>query len=390
MFEKMPHWITTLTLLLHAPGVLAELNVSYIVVEQAPGFASQRTYAGQVVPARAAELGFKRGGELTHVAVDIGDKVRAHQVLAKLDTAGLQASLRSANADIALREAAVAGAEAQVRLAANTEKRFRRLRAEGHTPQQTYDEAKLNYAVKIADLKMARAAMSSAIATRDAIQVSIQEAVIRAPFGGTIQARYIDEGSQVSPGMPSLRIVEQEQLELHIGVPGRVSTLLDANVDYAIRWQDQHFVAKLRNVLPELDANTRTQMAIFLPQSKVTNLPLGAVVELVLKEQVGEPGFWLPLAALTESDRGLWGVYVINTSNQVERHLVEIVHTEAQRVFARGTLVQGDRVINSGVHRIVPGQSVKPTLAKTLLPDALESKPQASEQIVDAQIILGG
>ncbi len=65
--------------------------------------------------------------------------------------------------------------------------------------------------------------------------------------------------------------------------------------------------------------------------------------------------------ALTQGDQGLWGVYVIDDESVVNRRLVELIHTEANRVYARGTLADGDWVVDSGVHRIVPGQKVLAT-----------------------------
>ena len=83
-------------------------------------------------------------------------------------------------------------------------------------------------------------------------------------------------------------------------------------------------------------------------------------MEVAINEAVDAPGFWLPLSALTEADRGLWGVYVVNAEQIVERRLIEIVHSEADRVFVRGTLATDDRVVATGVQRIVPGQVVNP------------------------------
>ena len=64
------------------------------------------------------------------------------------------------------------------------------------------------------------------------------------------------------------------------------------------------------------------------------------------------------MSALTASDRGLWAVYVINGENIIERRLVEVIHNEASRAYVRGLLSDRDRVVNSGVQRIVPGQTV--------------------------------
>jgi hypothetical protein len=59
-------------------------------------------------------------------------------------------------------------------------------------------------------------------------------------------------------------------------------------------------------------------------------------------------------------DRGLWGLFIIDPENTVQRRLVEIVHNEGDRAFVRGLLSASDRVVASGTQRIVQGQRVIP------------------------------
>ena len=69
--------------------------------------------------------------------------------------------------------------------------------------------------------------------------------------------------------------------------------------------------------------------------------------------------------------RGLWTSYVLtkpkveNTnipgnSLVLEQRTVEVLHQESDRVLVRGTLQPGDRMVANGVHRLVPGQIVRP------------------------------
>ena len=60
----------------------------------------------------------------------------------------------------------------------------------------------------------------------------------------------------------------------------------------------------------------------------------------------------------------MWGVYVVNAENIIERRLVEVIHNEASRAYVRGLLSDKERVVNSGVQRIVPGQTVLPLKAQ--------------------------
>lgn len=349
-------------------NAFAAINVSYVTLDQAAGYDSKRVYAGRVIASRASALGFKHAGRVQHVLVDIGGTVEVGQPLAHLDAADLAAQLRSAKASISLAQANLGAMQAEVSLARNTEARFRRLRESGHTPKQTYDEAYLNLRVTQSRLHVAQAELEGAQAAYDAAQIALDDATISAPFAGTIQARYVDEGSQVNPGQALLRIVENNKREMHVGVPGKVGARLEQNKPYNVLWNGETYPAIFSTVLPEVDPATRTQTAVF--HLNDASIPLGSTVELVFNETVREDGYWLPLSALTQGERGLWGVYVIGVDNTVNRRLVELIHTETNRVFARGTLKQGDKVIDTGVHRVVPGQEVLPTNASaTFSPD---------------------
>ena len=44
----------------------------------------------------------------------------------------------------------------------------------------------------------------------------------------------------------------------------------------------------------------------------------------------------------------------------LEQRSVEVLHQESDRVLVRGTIKEGDRIVSSGIHRLVPGQVVRP------------------------------
>jgi len=348
-------------LLLFSSSAYAEVNVSVFNVVAEQSYQSNRVYAGRTAAARAAELGFKRGGEIALMQVDLGDVVVKGDTLAKLDTASISAQLTQAAAEVSLARANLEALVAETELATNTEQRFRTLRKQGHASIQVYDETRLALRAKQAQRNVARANLERALAAQKSIEVDLREAVIRAPFPGTIQARYVDEGTQVRSGEAALRLVEDAHREAHVGIPADIAKRLMPGQTYQVNWQEQSYAATLNAVLPEVDPATRTLTAIF--DLTGNDIPLGSTVEVAINEAVNDPGFWLPLSALTEADRGLWGVYVVNSEQTVERRLIEIVHSEADRVFVRGTLRTDDRVVATGVQRIVPGQVVNPVPA---------------------------
>ena len=358
---RPPLWAGML-LLIATPLSFAELTVSYVTVTPQAEFSTNRVYAGTSRAARRAELGFKRGGEVATVMVDLGDSVAAGQLLAQLDTRALASDLRRAQSEEVLAAANRRSASAQTELAANTERRVRALRANGNVSQQAFDEAHLQYRASRAQLEVAQASLGRAQAAVEAMEVALSEAEIRAPFGGVIQARHVDEGSQIGPGSPALSLVETSKREAHIGIPESAVTSLTVGDAYTINWQNVSASAQLRSLLPEVNPNTRTVTAVFTVADQ--RIPLGAVVELSLRQRVPGNGFWVPIDALTAMDRGLWGVFIIDAENIVQQRLVEIVHNEGDRAFVRGLLSTSDRVVATGTQRIVAGQRVIPIAAQ--------------------------
>lgn len=334
------------------------LPVQVVSAKAQSAFETRRRYAGSIAASRSSMLGFTRAGEVGALLVDLGDEVAAEQLLARLVQNDVQANVAEAKAALTLAEANASAATADLELAGETEARFRNLIERGHASAQEYDEQRLTLSARTAQLGVARAEIARARAALQAATVRLQQTEIRAPFAGIIQSRLVDEGTQVGPTAVVYRLIEQARQEAHIGVPDQLAPTLSIGSEARLHWGAQSYAARLRTVLPEIDPATRTLTAIYELVDAANRLPIGAVVQLGLDQNVAGNGFWLPLAALTESDRGLWGIYVVGANSQVERHLVEILHSESRRVYVRGTLEDGDQVVAEGVHRLVPGQTV--------------------------------
>lgn len=342
------------------------LSVAVTQVQPQSEYRALRRYSGNVKAARSSELGFKFGGTIAKVEVALGAQVASGTLLASLDTAAALASLSRAEADVSLAIANLRALSAELQLAQQTEQRFRNLRVQGHIAKQTYEEQQLNLRAKTAQRSVGVAQLQRAQASRKTAEVALRESQIRAPYAGRIQTRHVDEGSQVSPGQPVLRIVEISKLEAHIGVPQTVAAALRSGDTHNIVWSGTVLPAKLVTLLPEIDANTRTQTAVY--QLEQSTLPVGAVVELQLDQTINEAGYWVPLGALTESERGLWGLYTVDSAQTVQRRLIEVLHSDARQAYVRGTLQPNDRVISTGIHRVVPGQRVKVADAPSPVP----------------------
>ena len=324
------------------------ISVETVRVNLGATFRVEEKFTGIVSPRRSSQLGFPGGGRIASIRADVGDRVEAGDTLAVLDTRSLQAQLKSANAVVAEAEAALA-------LAETTVDRQIALLEKGHVSSQRVDEAR-------AQANTSYARIDAAKANADALRVQIDLARITAPFSGTITARMADEGAIANPGAPLFELVENNVLEARIGLTAVLADSLEIGETYDLVSSQGTVAATLRSITGVIDANNRTVTTLFdiVDPNAVS---AGAVVRLGMDREINESGLWLPVSALTEAERGLWSIYVARRTGGdwvAEPGIVEIIHQDGDRIYVRGAVRDGDRVIIDGLQRITPGQPVTP------------------------------
>lgn len=325
------------------------VEVAEVVIQT--DFEIDERFSGLVTPARTSSLGFTSGGRIDALYADIGDRVNQGDVLAKLDTRSLSAQLASA-------EASIAEARATHSLAVATVERQQRLAANGHVSLQAVDEA-------VAQADTAQARIAAARANASALRVQISLATITAPFAGVVTQRLADEGVIANPSQPIFELVERDQLEARIGLTQELAATMVPGAEYDLVGAQGNVPARLRSVTGVIDRSFRTVTAVFDLEDPETTTP-GEVVRLAVQQTIDERGSWVPISALTESQRGLWSVYVVRENAGASVAVpdnVEVVHSDGERAFVRGGLRDGDVVITDGLHRITPGQRVRPDSA---------------------------
>lgn len=324
------------------------LAVSVVPVEYLEELDIEELFTGIAEARRTSRLGFQTGGRIDRIDVRVGDRVKAGQTLAKLDTRGLGAQLASA-------QAVVDEARASHQLALDTAERQRQLQAQGHVSQQRVEEF-----VSQATTAMAR--VEAARAQADTLRVQIDLSSIAAPYDGVIVSRFADEGAIAGPGQAILELVEAGDLEARIGVSARiVPELVPGNI-YTLEAETGPVEATLRSVTGVVDASQRTVAAVFdVPAT--TGVPAGSIVRLKMERKMQEKGFWVPLKALSSANRGMWTVYAVvgeGADWRAQPRLVEMVYPAGDRAYVRGPVEPGDRIIVDGLQRVTPGARVTP------------------------------
>jgi RND family efflux transporter MFP subunit len=224
--------------------------------------------------------------------------------------------------------------------------------------------AELEGGTRVERLDAQRALVDAQSADLDALDVELERGTLRAPWAGIVSARRLDEGAVVPAGESVVRLVEEGAPEARVGIPAALATSLQRGVEKDVELDGVVHRATVRAVLPEIDPVTRTRTVVLvLGEATVSSVAPGATVRVRVSDEVETRGAWLPRVALVKAPRGLWACYALGAPDErgarrVERRLVEVIHSELDRVLVRGALVEGDAVLAEGAHRVVPNQWV--------------------------------
>jgi len=329
------------------------LPVATFVPEAVDGYQVTRWYLGRVEAARSSELGFELAGQLDAIAVQEGDRVSSGQLLATLNTGRLEAQ----RAEL---EAAVAEADARRRLAQLTLTRLSGVVNAGGVTRQQLDEAREG-------LRVAEAASNLARSRVDTIKVELAKSHLRAPFEGTIVRRMVDEGRVVGAGEPVLELLEGGAPEVRVGVPADLVEHLSLGSSQTVRIAGRELAARVLAVIPAVDPRTRTvDVRLALPPDAAGVPRAGEIASVGLQQWLPRRGYWVPLEALTEGLRGTWNVYTLapvegaGEAWEIRAYPVETLHVAPDRAYVAGDLSAARRLVASGLHRVVPGQHVRP------------------------------
>jgi RND family efflux transporter MFP subunit len=231
--------------------------------EQSDADTAGPAWLGVVTFHQAVDLCAKFDGRVVAVSVRAGDTVGAGAVLAALDIRSLQRDVAAAHAALRVAQGETRRAEGELDELRRTAQRRRAMQLEGVASAEDALGAdfKLKDAVPVLDV--ARARVSERHARVEQLQLQLAEGTIRAPFEGTIAARYVDPGAHVPTGTPILRLVGGGPARVRFAIPeDRGSDVADgtrvlARVDGA----SEAFTATVRQIAPEVDPAGRVFVA---------------------------------------------------------------------------------------------------------------------------------
>jgi RND family efflux transporter MFP subunit len=211
--------------------------------------------SGTLAAVRQATIRAEVPGVVTETMVEQGERVRAGQILLRLDDAAVRDAVLSAQS------AARTANEAMVVARRNAE-RAERLGQAGALAERDLEQARFAAMSTEAGLADARARLTNA-------QKQLDRTTIRAPFAGIVSERQVNAGDVMQVGNPAVTVVDPATLRLEATVPvSALSTLAPGSpVDFEVSgYEGKSFTGRVERINPAVDPATRqVRMYVAIP-----------------------------------------------------------------------------------------------------------------------------
>lgn len=308
------------------PGAIPKVRTMSVTAEPV---ARTLNVSGRTAPARTVELKAETSGRIVEVPVRRGSRVRAGEVLIRLDAGERVAKLDEARARVRQRELEYEGTL--------------KLKPEGYVSDTLLAQS-------AAELESARAALRTA-------QLDLERMEIRAPFDGALQERQVEIGDYVSPGSAVATFVDDRTLVVVGSIAEQHALAVKKGSKGTARLATgQVAQGTVRYIAPVADAATRTFVVELEFANRDARLPAGVTAEIDLP--VGTVmAHRISPALLTLDDGGGLGVKIVDDNGQVLFIAAQIVRSSADGVWVTG-LPDPARIITVGQGFVKPEQVV--------------------------------
>lgn len=280
---------------------------------------------------------------LTEVAVQVGDRVRKGQILARIDSESVASELAEAIASVNELQASAAEATSNA-------DRARELRAQGFYSSQ------LNTQYQTA-AHTANARLAAAEARRRSVELKLSKTRVLAPDDGVISARGATVGSLTQPGQELFRLIRGGRLEWRAEIASADLAIVQPGSVAVIAAPDgQPVRGRVRAVAPSVDPQTRNGLAyVDLPAGAPINAGMFARGEFELGRR---PALTLPQSAVVLRE-GFASVFRLAAGERVVQTKVTLGRRQGDRVEIVAGLPTDARVVETGAAFLADGDAVK-------------------------------
>jgi RND family efflux transporter MFP subunit len=309
------------------------------------GTTRELDYSGAVKARTEMNLGFRVAGKITERVVNIGDKVKSGDLLARIDATDYQLGVSTAEANLQ-------AAEKQVETARLVDDRAAQLFAKKFASEAQREQASLAY-------KQASSQRDAALSSLRQARNQVGYAELRADQNGIVTSVNADAGQVVGAGTPVVSVAVDGDKEVQIAVPELEIAQFQPGKPVKVSfWSDDKLVldGTVREVAGSADAQSRTfSVRVSLPDDSRVLLGMSATIEASVKN--GKEFVSIPLSALAKQD-GKDIVWVVN-DEQVHARGIKVASFADAGVQVADGLKPGDIVVAAGTQFMAENLKVK-------------------------------
>jgi len=328
--------------------------------------------SGYVAAQRKAAVASKVTGRLISLSVEEGSRIKAGQVIAKLESEDLAASKDQAKANLKAVRYNLEQAKAELNDAALSFNRNKDLLGHGFVSKAEYDSSEARYRKAIAAVEAAKAAVKAGTAALQGANVALEYTLIRAPFDAVVLTKNADIGDIVTPiGAAAnakaavVTIADMDSLQVEVDVsesniyqirPGQPCEIqLDA-------LPDSRFRGEVHMIVPTADRTKATVLVKtkFIDKDSRILPEMSAKVAFLLRKVTPEEQ--KPLKAISSSSvitgNGKNLVYVVKGDRAVETAITIGKQLGGMTEVLQGVEV-GDKVVVKPLKKVKDGARIK-------------------------------
>jgi RND family efflux transporter MFP subunit len=297
----------------------------------------------------------RTSGYLKRWLVDIGDHVKAGQLLAEIEAPEVDRELQEVQAKLAQ-------VNAHLQLAHSTAERYRALAKEEGVSPQELEEKVGAYEARKADQAAVRAQLQRLEQMR-----SYQRVV--APFSGTITARNVEVGTLIQAGSSSssgwlFKLSQTDTMRVHVAVPQNYLKLVKPGMEAALsvpELGDKSFSGKVSRSAGAFDPSTRTMVVELMVPNPDGSLIPGMYAQAKFHIENPQPFLMVPVTAVMIGGEGV-RVATLDANDTVHIKKVRVGRDFGKEVEVVDGLQDKERVVNNPRDNLEDGAHVKPVL----------------------------
>ena len=328
------------------PAPEAEEIPFVMVAQPTLSHEEQKSYAGDIQARQATALAFRVGGQIIERYVDVGDRVKVGQILAKLDVKDAQLQLNSAKAQLE-------NAQSALKIAQDEFKRFQQLLPSNAVSRSQYDAVKNQYDAAAATLKQAQANY----------EITNNQTTYNQLFAnknGVITERNIEVGQVIAAGQAAYQLAIDGEREVVIGVPEQaISQIKVGQNAWVTLWSkpQEKFAAYVREISPAADQSRTFSVKVALQEGQ-SHTQLGQSARVFFNQNVGNV-LSVPLSSVSANNNQPY-VWVVNQDQTLHKVPVRLGAYGRDSVSILTGVTAQDWVVIGGVHLLREKQKIKP------------------------------